>query len=59
MRHTIKQEGSILLRTKNRMAQNVRKFQTLVSRNILSNLNKEREQRLMLNANKKKILKRK
>ena len=39
------------------MTQNVRKFQTSISRNILSNQNKKREQKLMLNANKKKQLK--
>ena len=59
-RHTIKNGKGILLgKTKkkmNRMTQNVRKFQTSISRNILSNQNNKREQKLMLNANKKKHL---
>ena len=38
------------------MTQNVRKFQTSISLNILSNQNNKREQKLMLNANKKKHL---
>ena len=37
------------------MTQNVRKFQTSISRNILSNQNKKREQKLMLNAKKKHL----
>ena len=39
------------------MTQNVRKFQTSISRNILTNQKKKREHKLMLNANKKKHLK--